>query len=247
MKNILFLLILLSIALFSKEVNVVFSYSTPPYVFKDGSGIVVSIVKEALAYKEHVLKPVFVNIGRSFELFRDGYVDASSIIQISSGLEAFYSDDFMEYYNAAFVLKNKHIKIEQLEDLKDLYTIAFQNAHVYLGEEFGKISQLADKKYIEIADQKQQVYMLFKERTEVIIMDRNIFTFYKNLLIQEKKIDGNIKAELIELFSPTPYKMAFKDKTLRDDFNKGVAHLKKSGRFDAIYFEYSQKYFEIKK
>ena len=118
--------------LFSKEVKVVFSYSTPPYVFKDGTGIVLSIVKEALAHKGHTVEPIFANIGRASELFRDGYVDATSITQKASGLEAFYSDDFMQYHNAAFVLKKRHIKIEKLQDLKDFHIIAFQNAHLYL-------------------------------------------------------------------------------------------------------------------
>lgn len=247
MKKILIMIIVLAVMLFSKEVKVVFSYSTPPYVFKDGSGIVLSIVKEALAHKGHTIEPIFVNMGRASELFRDGYVDATSITQTTSGLEAFYSDDFMQYHNAAFILKKRHIKIEKLEDLKDFHIIAFQNAHLYLGEDFGRVARLADKKYMEVADQKQQVLMFLNGRTDVAVMDRHIFTFYKNLLIQENKVEKNIEIELIELFSPTPYKTAFKDEKLRDDFNAGMKHLKETGRYDEIYNEYSKKYFEVKK
>jgi polar amino acid transport system substrate-binding protein len=247
MKKILIMIMLLTVMLFSKEVKVVFSYSTPPYVFKDGSGIVLSIVKEALAHKGHTIEPIFANMGRASELFRDGYVDATSITQTTSGLEAFYSDDFMQYHNAAFILKKRHIKIEKLEDLKDFHIIAFQNAHLYLGEDFGRVARLADKKYMEVADQKQQVLMFLNGRTDVAVMDRHIFTFYKNLLIQENKVDKNIEIELIELFSPTPYKTAFKDEKLRDDFNAGMKHLKETGRYDEIYNEYSKKYFEVKK
>lgn len=247
MKKILIMIMVLTVMLFSKEVKVVFSYSTPPYVFKDGSGIVLTIVKEALAYKGHTVEPIFVNMGRASELFRDGYVDATSITQTISGLDAFYSEDFMQYHNAAFALKKKHIKIEKLENLKDFHIIAFQNAYLYLGEKFGEVAKLADKKYMEIADQKQQVSMLLNGRTEVAIMDRHIFTFYKNLLIQEKKVDENIDIELIELFPPTPYKTAFKDEKLRDDFNEGMKYLKKTGRYNEIYDEYSKKYFEVKK
>ena len=247
MKKVLIMIILLAVMLFSKEVKVVFSYSTPPYVFKDGSGIVLTIVKEALAYKNHTIEPVFVNMGRASELFRDGHVDATSITQTISGLDALYSDDFMQYHNAAFVLKKRHIKIEKLNDLKDFNILAFQNAHLYLGEDFGRVARLADKKYMEVADQKQQVLMFLNGRTDVAVMDRHIFTFYKNLLIQENKVDKNIEIELIELFPPTPYKTAFKDEKLRDDFNSGMKHLKESGRYDEIYDEYSKKYFEVKK
>jgi polar amino acid transport system substrate-binding protein len=246
-KKIVLITLLLLPFLNAKEVKVVFSYSTPPYVFTDGNGIVVSIVKEALAYKHHTLKPVFVNIGRSFELFKDGYVDATSIIKENSGLEAYYSDFFMQYHNAAFALKSKHYKIDKMEDLSDYNFVSFQNAHKYLGENFGKIAKKAGKNYTEIADQKQQVYMLLNARTDVAAMDRHIFKFYKNELIAEGKISKNVKTEMFELFEPTKYRTAFKDKKLRDDFNEGMAALKKSGRYEEIYKEYSDKFFQVKR
>lgn len=244
----LFFLIFMTIWVFAKDIQVSFATSTPPYVFKDGSGIVVSIVKESLAFKGHTIKPVFLEIGRGFEMFKNGYVDATSIIKRSSGLEAFYSDYFMQYHNAAFVLNsNKNVKIKSISDLKNYYISAFQNAHVYLGKEFGDTVKNMGEKYSEIADQKQQVYMFLKGRTEVAVMDRHIFKFYKNMLIHEKKIDKDIKTELIELFPPTKYRTAFKDQKLRDDFNAGLKHLKVTGRYNEIYESYGKKYFEVKK
>lgn len=231
----------------AKELNVAFSYSTPPYVFKDGSGIVTTIVAESLAYKNHTLKPLFVNMGRSYEMFKHGYVDANSIIKKTSGLEAYYSDYFMQYHNAAFALQSKHYNIQKMEDLANYNFIGFQDASKFLGKRFEKVSEIADKKYSEVADQKQQAYMLLKGRVDIIIMDRHIFQFYKNELIAEKKIDKDIQTELFELFEPTPYRTAFKDEKLRDDFNEGIKHLKASGRNEEIYNEYSTKYFEIKR
>ena len=231
----------------AKEYKLVFSESTPPYVFKDGSGIVQTIVKEALAYKGHTVSPVFVNIGRGFELFKHGYVDGSTIIQQSSGLKAFYSIDYMQYHNAVFALKKNHYGIKKLDDLKDYHLIGFQNAAKYLGERFGKTARAMGKRYTELADQKQQVHMLFKGRTDIVAMDRHIFTFYRNELIREGKIDPKEPFELFELFEPTRYQTAFKDRQSRDDFNTGIAHLKKTGRYDEIYREYSEKYFAVKK
>jgi polar amino acid transport system substrate-binding protein len=245
-KSLLFILLLLS-SLDAQEVKVVFSYSTPPYVFTDGNGIVVTIVKEALAYKQHTLKPVFVNIGRSMQLFEDGYVDATSIIKVNSGLKSYYSDYFMQYHNAAFALKSKHYTIKTIEDLIDYNFISFQNAHKYLGERFERVAQKAASKYSEVADQKQQVFMLLKARTDVIVMDRHIFKYYLNELISDGKVEKNIEVEMFELFEPTQYCTAFKDKKLRDDFNEGVAYLKNNGRYDQIYEEYSTRYFEIKR
>jgi polar amino acid transport system substrate-binding protein len=245
--RIILLALLLSVLGMAKEYKLVFSQSTPPYVFKDGSGIVQTIVKEALAYKGHTVSPVFVNIGRGFELFKYDYVDGSTIIQKSSGLKAFYSVDYMQYHNAVFALKKNHYHIQKLSDLKDYHLIGFQNANKYLGQNFGNVVMSMGKKYTELADQKQQVYMLFKGRTNIVAMDRHIFKFYRNELIREGKINPQDQFDLFELFEPTKYQTAFKDQQSCNDFNEGIKYLKKTGRYDAIYGEYSEKYFEVKK
>ncbi|MEA3352910.1 MAG: transporter substrate-binding domain-containing protein [Campylobacterota bacterium] len=247
MVRILLLLMFCLNPLFSKHLQTIFSYSTPPYVFKDGSGIVYTITKEALQQKKHTVKPIFVNIGRGFEMFKNGQADATSIIKKNSGLKAYYSDYFMQYHNAAFTLKTNKLSINKMEDLGNYYVTAFQNAHKYLGDKFNNAVNKQDKKYTELADQKQQVHMLLKGRTQVAVMDRHIFKFYMNMLIKEKKVPKDIEFTVHELFTPTKYRTAFKDPKIRDDFNKGLKLLKKSGRYDEIYEYYSQKYFKVNK
>ena len=244
--RLLLLFLLVASLGFSREYKIVFYESTPPFVFKDGTGIVQTIVKEAMAYKGHTVEPVFVNMGRAVELFKDGYVDGATIIQKSSGVEAFYSADFMHYHNAVFALKKNHYNIRKIDNIVDYQVVAFQNAKKYLGEDFGRVANKAGKKYTEVADQKQQVYQLFMGRTDITIMDRHIFKFYRNQLINEGKIDPNSEIDMFELFPATKYQTAFKDKRARDDFDAGIEHLKKTGGYDKIYKEYSEKYFEVK-
>ena len=246
-KKIFFIVLLLNSVLPAKEVQTVFSYSTPPYVFEDGSGIVVSIVEEALAYKGHTVKQVFVNMGRGFEMFKYGYVDATSIIKKTSGLDAFYSDYFMQYHNAAFALKSKNYSIKKIAELKNYNFIGFQNAKKYLGEEFEQSANDAGERYSEVADQRQQVYKLLRGRTDVVVMDRHIFTYYKNQLLFEGAVDKDMEVELFELFEPTKYRTAFKDEKIRDDFNEGIQRVRDSGRYDTIYKQYSNKYFRVQK
>ncbi len=203
LKKIIFVFVLFLLTLSAKEVQTVFSYSTPPYVFKDGSGIVLTLVKEALAYKSHTVKPVFVNIGRGFELFKDGYVDATSIIKKSSGLKAYYSEPFMQYENVAISLKKNHCQLKSIDDLKNYNFTSFQNAKVYLGEKFAQVANAAGKNYTEIANQRQQVYKLLKGRSSVAVMDKYIFEYYKNKLIKEGKIAPNIEVVESKLFPPT--------------------------------------------
>jgi len=245
--RLVLVLLIACIFAFAKEQKIIFSYSTPPYVFEDGSGIVITIVKEALAYKGHTVKPILVNIGRGLEIFKEGNADASSIIQQSSGVKAFYSADYMQYHNAAFTLKKNHCKIQKMGDLANYRIMAFQHASKYLNGEFAKTIKKAGQKYTEVADQKQQVYMLFKGRGDIAVMDRHIFRFYRNQLISEKKINPNEEFEMFELFSPTKYQTAFKEEKMRDDFNEGINYLKATGRYDKIYKEYSDKYFDVAK
>jgi len=247
LKFMIFIILISHVNLYAKELKVAFSPSTPPYVFKNGTGITMDIINESLAVKGHTLKPVFVSIGRGFELFKDGYIDATTIIKKSSGLKAFYSDYFMQYHNAVFALKSNHYTIHSLLELSDYYMIGFQNAHKYLGEKFGKVTQKAGNRYSEIADQRRQVLKLLKGHTDIVVMDRHIFKFYKQQLIAEGKVPKDIQTTLYELFSPTKYRVSFKDKALLNDFNTGLRKLKKSGRYDKIYHYYSNQYFKVKK
>jgi polar amino acid transport system substrate-binding protein len=245
-KKLILISLIFNIYTNAKELQIVFSHTTPPFVFEDGKGIVVDIIKESLKHKQYAIKPVFVNIGRSFELFKNGHVDATSIIKKSSGLEAYYSEYFMQYHNAAIMLKSNNYNIKKIEDLQNYYFSSFQNASVYLGKKFGKTAKIAGERYSEIADQKLQVYKLLRGRTDIAIMDKYIFKYYKNQLIHEKKVPASIETKVIELFKPTKYRTAFKDKKIRDYFNSGLKKIKASGKYNEIYKHYSEKFFEVK-
>lgn len=248
MKKIsLILLIGAILSLSAQEVRVVFSRTTPPFVFKDDTGITVDIVKEALAYKKHTVRPLFVDIAKGVEMFKDGLADANSMVQEDMDMKAYYSDVFMQYQNAIYALASSKIELRKLEDIKNYYSIAFQNAHQYLGKEFGEAAKNAGDRYRELADQKQQVHMFFEGRTDIIILEDNIFTFYRDMLIDEDKIAPDIKVKRFDFFSPTKYQVSFRDRKLRDDFNEGLRAIRANGTYDAIYEKYGKKYFEIKR
>ena len=243
-RNIITIILILFSIVSAKEIQVVFPPSTPPYVFENATGIAVTIVKEALEYKSHTLNPVFINTKRGIELFNYGYVDATAIIKKSSGLKAYYSNPFIEHHNVVFALKSNNYNINDISDMRKYNIIAFQNAKEYLGLEFAKLSR---SNYLEVANQKQAVYKLLKGRTDLVIMDKSIFKYYKKELIAQGKVDKNINVEIYELFEPSKYKIAFKDKEIRDDFNDGIKYLQTSGRCNEIYNLYSEKYFKVKK
>jgi len=230
----------------ARDLRMVFSQYTPPYVLDDGQGIVVDIVREALAHHGHEVEPLFLPIGRGFLMFAQGRVDGTAIIKRNSGLEAHYSAPFMQYNNHAIALERSGLNLETLADLEGRSIIAFQNAHKYLGEAFG--TAVADQPdYKEMGNQKTQVLMLLKGRVDTVVMDRAIFRFYRGQLIREGRVPGEQGIDYFDLFPPTPYRCAFTDPAIRDDFNDGLRRIREDGTYNAIFAEYADRYFEVER
>jgi polar amino acid transport system substrate-binding protein len=231
---------------FAAELKIVFSKYTPPYVFEDGSGIVVDIVRTALEANGYKIKPEYAPIERGFKLFSEKQVDGTTIIQESSGLKANYSADFMQYHNRAFALKSRRFALKNVDDLKGKSVVAFQNATKYLGANFAR-SMDGNQQYKEMAQQMAQVQMLLMGRIDIAVMDESIFRYYQQQLIAEHKVDPTQEVVSYELFAPTLFKAAFSDPKIRDDFDKAIVTMRKDGRYDAIYRKYAEYYFPVKR
>lgn len=230
---------------FAAELKIVFTKYTPPYVFEDGTGIVVDIVRTALEVSGHKIKPVYVPIDRGFKMFSDKEVDGTTIIQESSGLATNYSVDFMQYHNRAFALRSRNLSIRSIADLGNKSVVSFQNAERYLGPAYA-LAVGSNPHYKEMAQQEAQAYMLLLGRVDIAIMDENIFHYYWQKLIAEKKVAPAPEYVGYDIFPATPFKAAFQDRTVRDDFNKGLAAMRKDGRYDAIYRKYTEQYSPLK-
>ena len=224
----------------------VFASYTPPYVFQppiaDKPGILVEIVQQALADSGHTVKPVFLPLGRGFQLLEEKRVDAITISTPSLGLNAYYSDICIEYHNFAIGLENHPFPIEHISDLHGLSIIAFQKANIYLGKEFA--NAVADNpRYVELANQENQVHMLLKGRIDLAVMDQSIFQFYRSKLLSEGEASSDVQVRFYELFEPSRYRVAFADEDVRDSFNEGLKRLRDSGDYQAIYDKYTRDYF----
>lgn len=245
LRILLFLLAVCGSHAQANELKVIFSQYTPPYVFENGEGIVVDIVREALRAGGYTMQPVYVPIGRGFEMFAENRVDGTAIIRENSGLKANYSNNFMQYHNRAFTLKVRQFKLSRLEDLLDKTVVGFQNAHKYLGDDFGRVVT-ASPRYKEMANQETQVLMLLLGRIDVAIMDESIFRFYREKLVAEDKVMRSVEYQAFALFPPTPYKTAFIDAKVRDAFNRELSAMRRDGRYDAIYRKYIDEYFAVR-
>ncbi|HSW15841.1 MAG TPA: transporter substrate-binding domain-containing protein [Ramlibacter sp.] len=231
----------------ARELRIVFYQYTPPYVLENGSGILVDITREALAGAGHRVTPVYAPMGRGAQLFADGQVDGITIVQEASRLKGHYSADFVQYQNRAFVVKGiGPSALGSVDDLKGHSVAAFQNASKFLGPAFGQMAA-ANRQYREIAQQDAQVQMLLVGRVEVAVLDDSIFRYYRERLLEKRKVERAQEIVAFAIFPPTPYKAAFIDPTVRDDFDRGVAAMKRDGRYEAVYRRYLAQSPEVRR
>ena len=230
-----------------KRVTVVFSHINAPHVFSDHSGIAIDIVRKSLAFEGYRLEPLLVPIKRGEQLFRQNQCDAVAIVQKSFYLpQALYSDFFIFYHNVGVVLDSPHTEwIKALGDIRFLNIIAYEKAHLYLGETFSNLVA-NNRNYHETEDQFRQVQMLLKGRTDIAIMDKSIFYYYQKILIQRKIASEAERVRFVDMFPPSGYRVAFKDETLLQAFNRGLTRLRETGGYEEIYTKYNVPVEDVK-
>ncbi|WP_281560021.1 transporter substrate-binding domain-containing protein [Thalassomonas sp. RHCl1] len=136
-------------------------------------------------------------------------------------------------------LKQQDFTIEAMADLKDKRVLAFQDASKIFPD-LGWLHK-ANPLYQEMANQESQVALLFKQRVDLIVLDRSIFYYWRNSINYVNTGAGVTFHELssisaMEVDSPT--QTVFKDKTLRDDFNFGLQRLRDTGLYQKIVSRY---------
>lgn len=218
-----------------KELTVAVGLALPPYnIPETDSGIELDIVREALQLKGYVIKAKYVPFARVKRELMNREVDAALTINPDSGIEAFYSNEHLICQNVVVSLKKNNFNINTIHDLKDRSVLAFQDATLYLGKDF---ASMADQNvtYREIAKQEIQINLLYTNRVDAIVLDKNIFYHHRK---HNNMVDTSQQIDIRPIFPPTPFSVAFVDKTVRDDFNQGLKQLRESGRYDEIVKKY---------
>ena len=234
----LFLNILFS-SVSAKEIKMAVGLALPPYFIEsENRGLELDIIRAALKTQGHTVKISFVPFKRINSQLSKNIIDCVSPILKVSGLKAFYSNSHISYQNFAMSLKNNNITIYSINDLGKNKIVAFQNATLYLGKEYKDVVS-KNPKYIEKANQLTQVKLLYKKRADVVVSDINIFKFFSNKL--NKKLTEDKIVKYHSIFPETKYTVAFNDKKLRDDFNKGLNIIKNNGLYSKIVEKYIGK------
>ena len=212
--------------------------SVPPYVIAaSDSGVVVDMVREALALTEHRLGEIqYVTNLRAQRALEEGRVDlAMHIPEAQPGV--YHSHPLVHYWNVAISLQSEQIQVRSLEGLAGKRIIAFQNAQDLLGDAFQTAVSRAAK-YAEQPNQRSQVVALFRGGADVLIMDLHIFRYYRTLLEEERELDFHRPIRVHSILPPSPRTIAFRDEALRDEFNAALRRIQENGTYARILERY---------
>jgi polar amino acid transport system substrate-binding protein len=219
-----------------------FREKVPPSVLpKSHTGIELDVIREALKFKKgHTLEPKDYPLARVSIGFRQNAIQAA---MTDSGQDlrryvGHYADSAVTDTNVFITLKNRNITINSTADLNRYRIVSFQGAAKRYPMWLRNITKTS--KYSEISSQETQVKLLVSGRFDVVLSDRNVFKYFSNLYIKKNKLSKNTDFKEIEFtkINPNDYRPIFKSKKVMEDFNEGLRHLKKSGRFQEIYDSY---------
>ncbi|MDM4766253.1 ABC transporter substrate-binding protein [Pelomonas sp. SE-A7] len=221
------------------EVSMAFGERIPPYCFpQTNSGIELEVIGEALAWRGHKLKPVYFPFARIPIAFKDGTVEAA-MTDLGEDMAPFgghYGDPAVLYDNVFISLKSSKLVIRRPEDLKGLSVISFVGGARRYPQWLDAVK--AAGHYTEQNDQAVQVRTLMRGRYDLVLSDRGIFKYFA---LQFRREGGEllpVEEHAFTKVNPMDYRPVFRSKQVRDDFNAGLEHLKKTGRYQAIYDRY---------
>jgi polar amino acid transport system substrate-binding protein len=228
-----------------KTIKVAFGNALAPWVFpQDNNGIIVDIISEALRPLGYKIEYIYVPYARRINSYKSGIVDVASDMNIKTvryeKLEGHLSDEAYVYQNYAFALAKNKFNFQHLNELVNLNLVSWQGAIAHLGNEYAVMAS-KNPFYQEIHDQEAQIKMLFAERAEVIQLDLQIFKYYRANVAKNTMIDTDKSVQRFPLFGRSPNVFLFKDKTIRDEFNKRLAIMKENGEYKTIFDRYTCK------
>lgn len=219
------------------ELTVAISPDIPPYVMEGATrGLEVDIVRAALP--DYALRFVQMPYQQLQTAVPEKRADASFGVQEFSDEDGvFYSRDVVTFANAAFSKKAAGLEITRVADLGKYEVLAWQDADRELGPEFARLFASGSpqrERYVEIADQREQVRRFWQAKDAVIVIDRSVFA-------HESAEMGHRMDEVVahDLFpAVTDFKVAFADAGVRDRFDRGLARICGSGEYRTLLERY---------
>jgi len=213
-----------------------FGSNKPPYVFEsERRGLEVDIIVAAARRAGMEVQPFFAPMERLQGMLQQGRLDGIATTNPYSQLKAFFSQPYLEYHNVAVALTQRKLVLNDISDLSRYSVSAFQRARQLLGPQFEAMAN-ANPRYREEGDQQVRNLLLYAGRVDVIVGDWHIISYFNQKLPAE--LLAHQAVTVYRLFSVTPYQMAFRYQWQRDNFDRGLEQLRKSGGYREIESRY---------
>ncbi|OHX14092.1 substrate-binding periplasmic protein [Chromobacterium sphagni] len=231
-----------------RVLRVVFSSGRPPFSFHDAklgdTGIEVDLMRAALQRLGYAMKTAIVPNSRLLLAVAGGQADIASAVHEHGADEKglYYSDNFIEYHNVAIGKQDRRLDIRSQLDLSGHSFAIWQHGWRDLGPTFQAIYQPDPSgrfryNYHETASQENQCRMFWANRVELLIIDRTVFSWFRDKLASSLPTDAAVT--YYDIFPQnTAFPAAFRDKTLRDRFNQALRQLRQSGDYPRILARY---------
>lgn len=225
----------------SKEepLKIVFGVFRPPYIFeKKDVGIDFDLAKSTLEMAGYKIKALHSPNNRAFREIEMGKVDGViglSPLQDRPGI--YFSKPIIHYDNVVITKRKRKLVIKTVNDLKDIRFLTFSNAKHYLGPAYAKM--ISKLKYdTDITNQELQNRMFWQDKVDAIMLDLNVFRYYRGSLASE--LDTTEEVDVHRIFNQHENERAaaFRDPKVRDAFNKALAELKANGQYQKILDRY---------
>jgi len=226
----------------AEKLTVAFGSTLAPWVMSEShDGILIELISEAMVPLGYEVEKVYYPYARRIKSYQLEEVDVVCDINQNnirnSKLKGHFSGIVYAYKNYAYSLKKRNYNFSKISELGQYSVLSWQGARKQLGNAYDLMAA-NNSSYIETHNQKKQVKMLFMERVDIIQLDMQIFEFYRSKLIEEKKINTDIKVDRFSLFGASPNGFLFRSIKARDDFVKQIALMKQDGRYDKIFNKY---------
>jgi len=162
----------------------------------------------------------------------------------------YYSDDFIGFNNVAITRVADKLSIFDISDLLDLNVLAFSGASQFLGPQFNKSfnnanrpASYAELAHSDVAYQQKQIAAIVAGKADVIILDLTIFKWY----IKQTGYNAMDHFVVHTIFpQANKFQVGFRDKALRDIFNYNLNKIKVNGQYDYTIADYGDGYISQK-
>ncbi len=217
-------------------VELITGLSKPPFIIQEqNSGLQLDIIKAAFLTQRITPQFIHMPLGRNISGFQRWNVDGIITVPHNFKSEgAYISQPYITYQNVAVSLASLGLSLKVIEDLTGKNIVAFQNAKKYLGNRYGDAIAYS-LNYREVALQLEQIEMMYTGKTEVIILDINIFKYFLHNHRSGKYLQP---VDVHYIFKERFYSAGFKSQEIRDKFDLGITEIKENGTYQRILDNY---------